>query len=119
VLALFRPPRRVFDFLLRHVESSATPQPEYPRIGLVLRTAYLAKRAFDHARFMDFSITTGWSGWIAWRLGIVDLWQRKLKRRHPRPAPPVRVHSPGVARAPRATPSAVSPQPAPSVNTGA
>ncbi|MEA2300747.1 MAG: anaerobic magnesium-protoporphyrin monomethyl ester cyclase [Solirubrobacteraceae bacterium] len=120
LLALFRPPRRVFDFLLRHVESSATPQPEYPRIGLVLRTAYLAKRAFDHARFMDFSITTGWSGWIAWRLGIVDLWQRKLKRRHPRPAPPVRVHSPGVARAPRATPSAgVSPQPAPSVNTGA
>jgi hypothetical protein len=98
VLALRRPPRKLFDLLLRGVESSATPQREYPRVGLVLRTLYLAKRAFDHARFMDFSITTGWSGWIAWRLGIVDLWQRRLKRRPPRPAPPVRTTTPATVR---------------------
>jgi hypothetical protein len=62
---------------------------------------------------MDFSITTGWSGWIAWRLGIVDLWQKKLKRRPPRPAPPVRTTTPGQSS------RRAAPMPSPSVKTGA
>ncbi len=89
VLALWRPPRWIFDRLLRRVESSAAPQKMYPRLGLALRTVYLCKRLFDHLRIMDFSMIPGWSGWIAWRLGIVKAWRKRLPRL-PRPERPVR-----------------------------
>ena len=87
MLALCRPPRWLFDRGLRRVEGSATPQREYPKLGLVLRTLYQSKRVFDHLRFMDFSIIPGWSGYIAWRIGLVSLWRRRFKPRPPRPSP--------------------------------
>jgi radical SAM superfamily enzyme YgiQ (UPF0313 family) len=90
VLAVWRPPRWLFEQLLRPVKASTTPQREYPRLGLVLRTAYLGKRVVSHLRFMDFSIIPGWSGYAAWRLGLVGLWRRRFNRRPPRPAPKAR-----------------------------
>ncbi len=90
VLALWRPPRWLFDRLLRHVESSAEPQKMYPRLGTTLRCVYLGKRLFDHLRIMDFSMIPGWSGYVAWRLGIVKLWRKKFTPRPPRPERPVR-----------------------------
>jgi radical SAM superfamily enzyme YgiQ (UPF0313 family) len=90
VLALCRPPRKLFDWALKRVEGSATPQPEYPKLGMALRTAYQARRVLDHLRFMDFSIIPGWSGYIAWRTGLVRFWQRRFTSRPPRPEPKVR-----------------------------
>ncbi len=87
VLAVGRPPRKVFDWALKRVKSSATPQKEYPRLGMLLRSVYLGKRVVDHLRFMDFSIIPGWSGYVVWRLGIVGLYQRRFNPRPPRPAP--------------------------------
>jgi hypothetical protein len=37
---------------------------------------------------MDFSITPGWTGYICWRLGLVDLWWRQLTPRLPKPETP-------------------------------
>lgn len=86
VIAVVRPPRWLWNRLMRRVESSATPQKLYPRLGLLLRLAYVVKRAFSHLRFMDFSNIPGYPGWICWKLGIVSLWQRRLTPRPPRPA---------------------------------
>ena len=55
----------VFDFLLRRVQATSTPQREYPMLGTLLRTLYLSKRVVEHLRFMDFSIIPGWSGYVA------------------------------------------------------
>jgi radical SAM superfamily enzyme YgiQ (UPF0313 family) len=85
LLALWRPPRRLFDRLLRRVRPSAAPQPIYPVLGFLLRALYLAKRVVDHLRFMDFSIIPGYTGWLCWRLGIVHFWWRFLTPRPPRP----------------------------------
>ena len=87
LLCIWRPPRWLWKRLLRHAQASSTPQKEYPRIAIILRTLYLSKRALTHLRRMDFSMTPGWSGYIAWRLGIVGMWEKRLKRM-PRPAPP-------------------------------
>jgi anaerobic magnesium-protoporphyrin IX monomethyl ester cyclase len=86
LLAIVRPPRWLFDRLLKHVRASAEEQKEYPRIGMVLRTGYLAKRALQHLWFMDFSIIPGKGGYLAWRLGLVGLWQKKVRKRMERPA---------------------------------
>lgn len=88
LVALVRPPRRLWERLLARVEASGTPQPLYPRLGFVLRSAFLAKRALSHLRFMDFSTLPGVPGWVAWRLGLVALWRRHLSPRPPRPRPP-------------------------------
>ncbi len=85
LLAIVRPPTWLWTRLLRRVEASTTPQKEYPRIGMLLRTGYLAKRALWHLRFMDFSITPGKAGYLCWRLGLVRLWQTRFDRRPPRP----------------------------------
>ncbi len=98
VLALCRPPRWMFDRALRRVEGSATPQKEYRKLGMVLRTMYQARRVLDHLRFMDFSIIPGWSGYIAWKLGLVGAWRRRLPR-PPRPEPKVRRSTNGAGTA--------------------
>ena len=85
LLAVWRPPRWLFERLLRGVEASATPQRLYPKLGLVLRTLYLVKRALGDLRFMDFSIIPGRTGYVFWKLGIVGFWQRRFTKRHARP----------------------------------
>ncbi|HEX3426699.1 MAG TPA: radical SAM protein [Acidimicrobiales bacterium] len=100
VLALGRPPRKLFDRLLKRVEASATKQKEYPKVGMALRSLYIGKRAAEHLRFMDFSIIPGWGGYIAWRLGFVNLWQRKVVGHYPRPDPSARRKPDNAARIP-------------------
>ena len=87
LIALCRPPEWLWKRLLTHARASHEEQRLYPRLGMVLRTAYLAKRALTHLRVMDFSIIPGRSGYIAHRLGLVAFWRRHLWKRHPRPAP--------------------------------
>jgi anaerobic magnesium-protoporphyrin IX monomethyl ester cyclase len=90
LLTLWRPPRWLFDLLLRRVRASGDQQRLYPRLGLMLRAAYLGRKVINHLRYMDFSLIPGSSGYVAWRLGLVRLWQRRIRRRLPRPAPPER-----------------------------
>lgn len=47
VLALWKPPRWLFDRLLRSVKPSSEPQPLYARTGVLLRIAYLVKRSLS------------------------------------------------------------------------
>jgi hypothetical protein len=74
--------------MLRGVRASGEEQRLYPRLGLALRTAHLCKRALGHMRRMDFSITPGWIGYWCWRVGLVDLWWKRLTPRPPKPAIP-------------------------------
>ena len=85
VLALWKPPRWLFDLMLRRVKSSAEPQRLYTRTGVALRIAYLVKRSLYHLRFMDFSVLPGRTGWLMWRVGIVGFCQKRFIRRPPRP----------------------------------
>jgi radical SAM superfamily enzyme YgiQ (UPF0313 family) len=85
LLVLWRPPRPIWERLLRRVRASSEPQPLYPRLGTVLRALYLAKRVLGHLRVMDLSITPGRIGYVLWRLGIVQRWQRWFVNRAPRP----------------------------------
>ncbi len=87
VIALVRPPRWLWTQLLSRVRASAEEQKLYPKLGIVLRTLYLSKRALSHLRFMDFSITPGNTGYYAWRMGLVGLHRRFFWKRMERPAP--------------------------------
>jgi radical SAM superfamily enzyme YgiQ (UPF0313 family) len=94
LLALCRPPRWIFERLLRRVEASGTPQKTYPMLGTLLKTLYLTRRAMNHLRFMDFSIIPGHTGYVFWKLGIVGFWREHLTPRPPRCAPAPRATDP-------------------------
>ena len=85
VLGVCRPPRWLFDRMLKRAHASTTPQREYPNLAMALRTVYMAKRVLDHTRRMDFSIIPGWTGYVFWRLGIVNFWRKHFLARPPRP----------------------------------
>ena len=87
LLTVWRPPRWLFDRMLVHVEASATPQPLYPVLGIVLRFAHLARRAIDHLRHMDFSTIPGFTGYVLARSGFIGLWLRLTGKHFPRPSP--------------------------------
>lgn len=81
LLAIWTPPRWLFDRLLIPVQSSATPQKMYPVLGCVMRTLYFCKRGWDHLRFMDFTTIPGFVGFFFWRTGIITFWQKHWKVR--------------------------------------
>ena len=85
LIALWRPPPWLWNRLMSRVRASNEPQTLYPRLGLILRTLYLTKRVLSHLRVMDFSITPGKTGYYAWKIGLVGLWQRRFTKRPPRP----------------------------------
>jgi radical SAM superfamily enzyme YgiQ (UPF0313 family) len=88
VLGVCKPPRWLFDRMLKRAQASTTPQREYPNLAMVLRTIYMAKRVLDHTRRMDFSIIPGWTGYVFWRLGVVKFWRKHFLPRPPRPVRP-------------------------------
>jgi radical SAM superfamily enzyme YgiQ (UPF0313 family) len=85
VLALWRPPRWLFDRLLKYCQSSATEQPMYPKTAAVLRTTYLGKRFVNHLRFMDFSVLPGQMAYTLSKAGVVKFCQQRFTRRAPKP----------------------------------
>jgi anaerobic magnesium-protoporphyrin IX monomethyl ester cyclase len=99
LLTVVRPPRWLWTLLLRRVRASREPQKLYPRLGLALRTAHLAKRALGHMRRMDFSVTPGWTGYLCWRIGLVDLYWQRFMPRLPKPQRPEKWSQPPQNRA--------------------
>lgn len=85
LLTLWRPPRWLFNRLLKPVKASGEPQRMYPVLGRILRALFMLKRGVDHLRHLDFSTIPGYSGYVVWRVGLLRWWWRK---RTPRPEKP-------------------------------
>ncbi len=90
LLAVWKPPRWLFDKLLERVEASGTPQPLYPKTSVVLRALFFGSRALSHLVKMDFAPIPGWSSYLAYRIGLISFWQRHLIHHMPRPTAPRR-----------------------------
>jgi hypothetical protein len=85
LLAIWKPPRWLFNRLLRGVKASAEEQRMLPRLTAVVRTTYLFKRGLYHLRFMDFSVLPGRPAYWMSRLGVVRFCQRRFTPHLPRP----------------------------------
>jgi radical SAM superfamily enzyme YgiQ (UPF0313 family) len=85
VLTFWKPPRWLWNRLLKRVKASSEEQKMYPRLATLLRTIYLTRRGLSHMRRLDFSATPGKTGYWFWRAGLVSLWWKRLTPRLPRP----------------------------------
>lgn len=78
LLCLVRPPRWVFERLLKRARPFREETRFYPRLNGFLRLLWLARRGFDHLRFMDFANLPGRVGYFLYGIGFIDLWHRTL-----------------------------------------
>jgi anaerobic magnesium-protoporphyrin IX monomethyl ester cyclase len=90
LLVVMRPPRWLFDWLLKRVRASSEEQPLYPFSALILRGFYLLKRAIDHLRHLDFTTIPGYPGYVAWKIGLVKFWWKRGIPKMDKPARPIR-----------------------------
>ena len=86
LLVVWRPPRWLFDRMLRGVRSSAEEQTLYPVAGGLMRAVYMIKRGVDHLRHLDFSTIPGYTGYWLWKVGLVEWWWRNVIPRMDKPA---------------------------------
>ncbi len=81
LLTLWRPPRRLFNLLLKPARASGEPQRMHPVLGRILRSLFMMKRGIDHLRHLDFSTIPGYSGYVVWRTGLLRYsWKRRRAR---------------------------------------
>jgi anaerobic magnesium-protoporphyrin IX monomethyl ester cyclase len=71
-------PNWLFERWLAKARPLRAEQAFYPTFLKFCRLVYLARRAFDHLRFMDFSVLTGHLGYTLWQLGIIGFWRRHV-----------------------------------------
>ena len=81
-LTIWKIPRWLYKILRKRVYPVQDKQPSYPILFWIVRMIYLAKRAFNHLRFMDFSLLPGKVGHILWKLGVISFWQRFIVKQY-------------------------------------
>ena len=85
ILTFWKMPRWLYKILLNKVYPVQTKQKYYPVLFRISRSVYYLKRAFDHIRFMDFSVLPGKAGYFLWKFGIIRFWQRFILKRYHMP----------------------------------
>ena len=81
-LTFWKMPRWLYKILRKKIYPVHTKQTLYPVLFTFVRTLYFAKRAFDHLRFMDFSVLSGKSGYLLWKIGIIKFWKKFVLKKY-------------------------------------
>ena len=53
----------------------------HPILLTLVRIPWLIKQGLRHLRFGEFSVITGYSGYILWKTGILGLWKKLFARK--------------------------------------
>src|SRR5207237_3775573 len=78
VLMVWKPPRKLFDRLLQKVRAYNEPQPSHPVLIHLVRIPWLIQQGLRHLKFGEFSVITGYPGYILWRTGILSLLKKLI-----------------------------------------
>ena len=81
-LTFWKIPRWLYKILRNKIFPVHQKQSTYPILFWITRMLYLIKRAYNHLRFMDFSILPGKPGYILWKIGVIRFWQRFMLKNY-------------------------------------
>ena len=85
LFTIFKLISKIFDtykILRKKVYPVHTKQKQYPILFYFVRMVYLFKKAFDHLRFMDFSVLPGKPGYYLWKFGVISFWRRFILKNY-------------------------------------
>lgn len=77
LVSTFRPPKRIYNYLLKYVKPFTEKQPHYPLIFIFIRALWMSKRAYLHLKSFDLSIFPGRIGWLVFHTGISKFFKRE------------------------------------------
>jgi radical SAM superfamily enzyme YgiQ (UPF0313 family) len=81
VLMVWHPPRKLFDLWLSKVRAYSEPQPSHAVALRLARMPWLFLQGLRHLRHGEFSVLTGWPGYVLWRTGVLQLWAKLFGRK--------------------------------------
>ncbi|HEY6141090.1 MAG TPA: B12-binding domain-containing radical SAM protein [Thermoanaerobaculia bacterium] len=81
VLMVWKPPRKLFEKWLQNVRAYNEPQPSYPVLIALVRIPWLIQQGLRHLKFGEFSVITGYPGYVLWRTGVLSLLKRIFARK--------------------------------------
>ena len=81
MLTIFKPPRLIFDFLLKYVQPYHAKQTKHYFLLFFFRILWLFKRGIIGITHMDFTELPGRLGWWCWKLGIIKFWRKVILRK--------------------------------------
>jgi radical SAM superfamily enzyme YgiQ (UPF0313 family) len=81
VLMVWKPPRKLFDRWLLKVRAYNEPQPSHPVLIHLVRIPWLIQQGLRHLKFGEFSVITGYPGYILWRTGILSLLKKLFAKK--------------------------------------
>jgi radical SAM superfamily enzyme YgiQ (UPF0313 family) len=87
LLTFFKPPRWIFEKTLKGAKPFTEKQRMYPISHFLFRLLFLSKRAFDHLRYMDFSVLPGKIGFLFWKIGLIQFWYKYILKKPPKEKP--------------------------------
>ncbi|MBF0540435.1 MAG: radical SAM protein [Nitrospirae bacterium] len=85
LMPIIKPPRALFNFLLKYVKPCSVPQAKFPILLFIVRALFFIDRGIAHLRFMDFSLMQGQIGYILWKLGIIGFYHKRFFKSRPIP----------------------------------
>ena len=77
LLTVFRPPKRIFNYLLQYAKPFTEEQTLFPMVFFFSRALWMLKRAYYHVKFLDFSVFPGRVGWLFYHSGISKLFNKQ------------------------------------------
>jgi radical SAM superfamily enzyme YgiQ (UPF0313 family) len=86
VLMVWKPSRKLFDRMLTRVRAYNEPQPSYPVLILFARLPWLIQQGLRHLAHGEFSVLTGYPGYVLWRIGALALLKKLFSRKLELPA---------------------------------
>ena len=92
-LTVFKVPNWIFKKLRNKIYPVHNEQPKYPFFFIIFRSGYYIKRAYDHLRFMDFSVLPGKTGYYLWKFGIIKFWHKFFLKKYRLPKKEVNYQS--------------------------
>ena len=78
MLAVFTPPRVIFDFFVKRAKPYTEDQSLYPWLMFIFRVLHLIKQGVSNLWHMNFVFLPGRVGWLLWKLNIIKLWQNNV-----------------------------------------
>lgn len=73
ILAIFKPPKLIFHYLLKKVRGYHEAQEIFPPIFYFVKLIYLISRASNHLRRLDFTVYAGKWQYYLWKLKITKV----------------------------------------------
>lgn len=81
MLAVFRPPKWMYKFLLKYAKEYDKEQTKYPRLLHFFRQLMLLKMLISRMRFMEFPGLSGKLSFLVWKLGLLKFLQTRRQKK--------------------------------------